>query len=106
MTKKIIVAFFVVALAVASAAGSYNVTLFQPSTVAGKELKAGEYKLTLENGKAILSQGKEKIEANVKTETSESKFTTTSVRYSTAEGKSLVKEIRLGGTNTRVVFDN
>lgn len=106
MTKKILVVFFVFALAVASAAGSYNITLFQPSTVAGKELKAGDYKLTIENGKAILSQGKSKVEASVKTETSDTKFSSTSVRYSTADGKSLVKEIRLGGTTTRVVFDN
>ncbi|MCC7157252.1 MAG: hypothetical protein IT161_21915 [Bryobacterales bacterium] len=106
MTKKILVAFFVFALAVASAAGSYNITLFQPSTVAGKDLKAGDYKLTIENGKAILSQGKSKVEASVKTETSDTKFSSTSVRYSTADGKSLVKEIRLGGTTTRVVFDN
>lgn len=106
MTKKILVAFFVLALAVASAAGSYSVTLFQPSTVAGKELKAGEYKLTIDNGKAVISQGKEKIEAAVKTEMSDTKFSSTSIRYSTTDGKSTIKEIRLGGTNTRVVFDN
>jgi hypothetical protein len=101
---KLFALFFTAALMVASAA-TYNVTLFQPSTVAGKELKAGEYKVTFDAGKAIISMGKEKIEAPAKMETADSKFSSTSVRYTTDGGKMKIQEIRIGGTNQKVVFD-
>jgi len=45
--KKILLSFATVALAVASAANSYRVTLFQPAVLNGTELKAGDYKVTL-----------------------------------------------------------
>lgn len=106
MTKtiKIFALFLTFALAFASAS-TYTVTLFQPSVVAGKELKPGDYKITIENEKAVIAKGKEKVEAPVKLENNDSKFNTTSVRYTNADGKMKVTEIRLGGTNTRVVFN-
>lgn len=106
MTKavKFFVLFFTVALVFASAA-SYSVTLFQPSMVSGTELKAGEYKLTIDGDKATMTKGKEKVEAVVKMETADSKFATTSVRYADQGGKMKVQEIRLGGTTTKVVFN-
>jgi len=100
-TLKLFALFLSVALMVASAA-TYNVTLFQPSTVAGKELKAGDYKVTLDGDKAIISMGKQKVEAPAKIETADTKFSSTSVRYTTEDGK---MEIRLGGTNQKVVFN-
>jgi len=107
MTKtavKFFALFLTAALMVASAA-TYNVTFFQPSTVAGTELKAGEYKVTVEGDKAIISMGKHKVEAPAKIETAETKFSSTSVRYSSVDGKMKVQEIRLGGTNQKVVFN-
>jgi hypothetical protein len=101
---KLFVLFFAVALATVSAA-SYSVNLAQPTTVAGKELKAGEYRLEFSDGKAILGQGKQKVEATVKVETSDSKFSSTSVRYSEEGGKAALREIRLGGTNTKLIFN-
>ena len=103
-TMKFFALFLTIAMFCASAA-TYNVTLFQPSTVAGKDLKAGEYKLTVENDKATISKGKEKVESTVKIETGDAKFSATSVRYTEDNGKSKVQEIRLGGTNTKVVFN-
>ncbi len=103
-TTKFFILFLTFALAIASAA-SYQVTLFQTSTVAGKELKAGAYKLTIENEKAVIAKGKEKVEASVKLENGDSKFATTSVRYAEENGKMKIQEIRLGGTNTKVVFN-
>src|ERR1035438_8408049 len=100
-TTKLLTLFLSAALMVASAA-SYNVTLFQPSVVGGKELKAGEYKVTVDGDKAIISMGKQKVEAAAKIETADSKFSSTSVRYTTEEGKMKVQEIRLGGTNQKV----
>jgi hypothetical protein len=106
MTKsvKFIALFVTLALAVASA-NTFTVTLFQPSMVAGQELKPGDYKVTVENEKAIISKGKEKVEAAVKVENADTKFNTTSVRYSNADGKMKVTEIRVGGSTTRVLFN-
>ena len=98
------VLFLTAAMLFASAA-SYSVTLFQPSMVSGTELKAGEYKLTIDGDKATITKGKEKVEAAVKMETSENKFSATSVRYSDQGGKMKIQEIRLGGTTTKVVFN-
>ena len=103
-TMKFFVLFLTVAMMVASAA-SYSVTLFQPSLVGGTELKAGASQLTVETNKAVNSKGKETVEASVKMETADSKFATTSVRYTDQGGKMKVQEIRLGGTNTKVVFN-
>jgi hypothetical protein len=104
--KKILLTFATLAVAVASAASSYKVTLFQPSIVAGKELQPGVYKVELKEGTAVLSKGKESVEAPVKTETADTKFGSTSVRYRNGDGKFRIEEIRIGGTNTKLVFAN
>jgi hypothetical protein len=90
----------------ATAAQKHSLRLFQDSLVAGTELKSGDYKLTYENGRAVISNGRKSAEAAVKVETAESKFGSTSVRYQNGDGKYRVREIRIGGTNTRLVFDN
>lgn len=103
-TMKFFALFLTLAMVCASAA-TYNVTLFQPSHVNGKDLKPGDYKMTVENDKATIMKGKEKVEAAVKIETGDAKFVSTSVRYTEDNGKAKVQEIRLGGTNTKVVFN-
>lgn len=103
-TTKFFALFLTLAVFAASAA-TYNVTLFQPSLVAGKELKPGDYKLILEDGKAIIEKGKERVEATVKVEQGPSKFSSTSVRYTEENGKLKIQEIRLGGTTTKLVFN-
>jgi hypothetical protein len=103
---RILLSFATLALAAASAASSYRVTLFETSQVAGTELKPGEYKITLKDNKAVISKGKTAVEADVKTETADGKFSSTSVRYRNGDGKYRIQEIRLGGTNTRLVFEN
>lgn len=104
--KKLMLSFVTIALAIASAASSYHFSLFQPSYVAGKELKAGDYKIELNGDKAIIKAGKQTLEATVKVESTTERFTETSVRYATADGKMMVQEIRLGGTKTKLVFTN
>jgi hypothetical protein len=104
MTKKLILAFVILALSMASAE-TYRVTLFQPSIVQGKELKAGDYKLSVTADKVVIMNGKESVEANVKVENGDQKFDSTSVRYANAGGKYSIQEIRLGGTKTKLVFN-
>lgn len=104
MTKKLLLALTTVALAVASAADTYRITLFQTSVVNGTTLKPGEYKLEVNNNKATIKSGKESVEADVKVEAGDQKFSSTSVRYNNGEGKYTIEEIRLGGTKTKLLF--
>jgi hypothetical protein len=101
MVKKILLGFASIALAVASAAGSYHVTFYQSVMINGSELKAGDYKLELKDKTAVLSQGKKVTEAPVTVQNDNQKYSRTAVRLNGMQ----VEEIRLGGTNTRVVFD-
>jgi len=104
MTKRVIFAFLALALAVASAK-TYAVTLFQPAVLAGTELKAGQYQLDLNDTRVVIKHGKLKVECDVKVETADSKFATTTVRFANGNGKLRIQEIRLGGTNLKLVFN-
>jgi len=65
--RKVLPLFLVAGLAVASAR-SYTVNLFQPSLVGATELKPGQYKIEVNENKAILRQGKVQTESSVKVE--------------------------------------
>jgi hypothetical protein len=101
MVKNILLGFSFLALAVASAASSYNVTFYEPVMINGSELKAGDYKLELKDKTAVIKQGKSATEAPVTVQNDSQKFARTSVRMNGMQ----VEEIRIGGTSTRVVFD-
>ena len=106
MIKKALFTFATVALAVAGAASSiHRITVFETSMVNGAELTPGDYKIELKDSTAVITRGKHTVTAPVKIETAPSKFNATSVRYTNGNGKLSVDEIRLGGTNTRVVFN-
>ena len=85
-------------------AETYHVTLLKPSVVAGKELKPGDYKVEVNNDKAVISHGKQSIEAKVKTETADKKYGSTTVRYEMEGDKYKVQEIGIGGTKTKLVI--
>ena len=104
--KKFILGFATFALALSSAAEAHRVTLYSPAIVNGKELKPGDYRLELDGSRAVLKKGKDVVEANVRLENSEQKYGTTAVRFLNGDGKYTVNEIRLGGTKTKVVFEN
>jgi hypothetical protein len=99
--KKFVFAFATLALAAASAAEKYTITLFSPSIIGGQELKAGEYRLVVDNNKLSIKDGKRLIEADVKVESEAKKFDSTAVRY---VGDKQVSEIRVGGSKTKLVL--
>jgi hypothetical protein len=105
MLKKFVLAFGILALAVASAE-NFRVTISQPTSVKGTQLKAGEYRLNIENSKCTMVNGKQSVEVGVKVETADKKFDTTAVRYTGTGEKQSISEIRIGGTKTRLIFDN
>ena len=102
--KKLIIAFAVLALSVASAK-TYSVTLFETSVVSGQELKPGDYKIDVKDSKVVISNGKQSVEAQVKIEDSDKKFDATTVRYTNGNGKLSIQEIRLGGTKQKLLFN-
>jgi hypothetical protein len=102
MLNRIALGLFVAGLATAGAA-TYRVSFYQDSMVNGQQLKAGDYKLEVNNNTATLKKGKQTIEVPVHEETAPSKFPSTQLQY--VENNKL-QEIRLGGTNTKLVFGN
>ncbi|MEO7143100.1 MAG: hypothetical protein ABI165_06300 [Bryobacteraceae bacterium] len=106
MIKKLGLCLGTFALAVASAAGSsYHVTLSHPAVVAGSQIRAGEYQVRVDNGKVTLKDGKTSVEANVKVENDGRKFRSTSVIYHTENGQYRIAEIHIGGTHTKLMFE-
>jgi hypothetical protein len=111
MLQKFLAAFAVLALIMASAGtvpapgSSFRVVLSQPSVVKGAELKAGEYRVNLGAEKVTFTSGRTAVDASVKVETANEKYSATSVRYTTDAGKAVISEIRIGGTTTRLVFN-
>jgi len=97
-------ALSVFALGVASAASGYHVTLTSPMWAGTTELKAGEYQVQVENGKAVFKNKKNTVEVPAKMETGNSKFQTTALSSSTSGGKEKLDAIEIGGTNTRIVM--
>jgi hypothetical protein len=98
--QKIGFGLLTVGLMTASAA-NYHVSLHQDASVNGKQLKAGDYKIEVKDDVAVMKRGKQSIEVPVKTETATSKFNSTQIQYADSNK---VQEIRIGGTNTKLVF--
>ena len=103
MLKNIVLSLAIFAFA--ANAATYKVTLSQPSTLKGKELKAGEYKLNVDASKVTVVNGKESVEVPVTVESVDQKYESTSVRYVGTE-KPKITEIRIGGTKTKLVFND
>ena len=106
MTAKILLCFATIALGVASAASSHRLTLYSDVSVNGRQLKAGEYKIEVRDGTAVFTSGKTTIEAPVKIENGDTKFSSNVVRYGGESGSSTVHEIRLRGTTTKLIFED
>jgi hypothetical protein len=88
------------AMAAFAASGTYKVNILQDSVVEGKQIKAGDYKIEVENNTAVLKRGKETVEVPAHTEQSQSKYSNTQVRYV----DNAISEIHVGGTMTKIVF--
>ncbi len=85
-------------------AKSYSINLFQPAFVAGTELKPGDYKLELNGTKMTLKNGRTAVECDVKVENVGPKFNRSSIRLQERNGKYVVEEIRLRGTDTKLIL--
>ena len=104
MMKKLVIAFGALALVTASAATRYKVEFSQPADIGGQSVKKGEYTLEVKGNMAILKGDNGKVEAEAKVETQDKKYVNTAVRYNGSESRQAIEEIRIGGTNTKLVF--
>src|SRR5690242_3352002 len=101
MKKRLLFSFSTVAVGAAFAASSYHLRLFDQSSLAGKSLKPGDYKLELNDNSVVLKQGKTTTEAPATVETAGKKFSSTTVRYN---NQGQIQEICIGGTNKKIVI--
>lgn len=84
-------------------AATYHVTLLKPTVISGTELKPGDYKLEVNNDTAVISHGKQSVEAKVKTESVDKKYDSNTVKYQLEGEKYKLQEIGIGGTKTKLV---
>ena len=101
-----IATFALFAVAAVASAKSYTVTLLEPAALGKVELAPGQYKVEVNGGTAVISKGKSHTEAQVNVENVERKFDQTTVRLDTSSSKPKIQEIRLGGTKTKLVFND
>jgi hypothetical protein len=104
MKKAVLFVCLLAGMAFASAK-SYTVSFLVPTMIGGTELSAGDYKFELQDQKIVIKHGRKTTEAAVKVETGDAKYSSTTVRYDNADGKYKVEEIRLGGTNMKLVMN-
>jgi hypothetical protein len=104
MKRKLLLAISVAGLAFASAK-SYSIELFQPAMLGNTELAAGTYRVEVVDQKAVVTNGRKHCEAPVKVETADGKYNSTTVRFSNDDGKMHIQEIHIGGSRTRLVFN-
>ncbi len=102
MKTKLFAGFVVFGAMAFAASNTYKVDVAQDSLIEGKTLKAGQYKITVENGTATLKHGKDTIQVAAKQVTETSKVPATELLY---QNGNTLQEIRLGGSNTSIVFD-
>ena len=101
MLKKAFLGFLSVGVfTVLAASSTHSVDFYQDSTINGQQLKAGTYKVEVENNMATLKQGKNTVQVPAREETSPSKFASNQIVYSNNQ----VQEIDFGGTHTKLVF--
>jgi hypothetical protein len=94
-------------LGIATAASTYHIKIADPTWVGQNQLKPGEYDVKVDTaGKVTFKMGKTVIEAPAKIEASESKFADTMLDTKTVNGQSQIKELDLGGTKSKLVFDD
>jgi hypothetical protein len=103
MLKRLLLVFAIAGLAVASAK-TYKIDLPQPAVLGDMQLAPGTYSVDVVDQKAVIRNGKMHGEAPVKVETADTKYSTTTLRFSNADGKMHLQEIHVGGSKTKLVF--
>jgi hypothetical protein len=103
-------AFSALTFAVAAALGAssaHSIKLDKPAVISGAELKPGEYKLEVNGDRVTISNKKASVDATAQVETTTGeKFRATTMCCVGDDGKYNLQEIRVGGTNQKLVLSN
>jgi len=84
----------------------YHITLTQTAKIGTEQFKPGEYHVMLDESKVVFTRlaSGESVEVPATIQSAEQKHAHTSIRMQRAEGENRVLEIKLGGTQTRILF--
>jgi type 1 fimbria pilin len=104
--KKLMVFAILFAFAAFAASNVFHVTFQSDAWIGANQVKAGDYKVSVDDGKVTFKSGKTVIEVPGKIETAEHKFATTGIVIVTVAERPQVKEIEIGGSASRIVFEN
>lgn len=104
MIKQLLISFAIVALSVASAA-THRLSFVDSSIGKGQVVKAGDYHVDVKDNAIVLVNGRQKVEVPAKVENVAEKFRRNKVLYNHENGKMVIQEIQIGGTNTKLTFD-
>jgi hypothetical protein len=106
MLKKMMLVCAIAGLAAASAK-TYTIEISHPATVGQTQLRPGEYRVQVEGSKVVFKDNENRTvaETSAKLVTVDKKFQQTSVETNTASGKTMIEDIRLGGTTTKLVLN-
>ena len=111
MLTRFVIVFNILAVAAAIAGTvptklpSSHVTLTQPAVVSGTALKAGDYRVIVNTGKVTFVMDKELREIAATVETGAKKYDQNEIQYDHVGNQTTIREICLGGTKIRLVFN-
>lgn len=97
---KLSLAFATLALGIASAASSYKVNIPSDIWAGDTQLKAGNYKVTVDGSMATFTQGKQTIQIPASVEKGTSKASDTMLESTGTK----LQAIDIGGTTTKIVI--
>jgi hypothetical protein len=111
MSIKFIVAFTILAVVVALAGtvpgqlAAGHVELTVAATVHGTALQPGVYKVVVAPGSVTFTKGRDSQTVPAKVETRDRKFDNSQVQYEVQGNQNTIREIGVGGTKVRLVFN-
>jgi type 1 fimbria pilin len=98
---------FLAAVAAGDQSKSYRITISSASKIGTTEFKPGDYELVVNQPKVRFTEirtGKS-VELEAKVDNLEEKVESTTIHSETVDGVSMIRQIRIGGSKTRIAFD-
>ena len=109
MTKRslLLLGFLALSLVPMASAKSYAVAFRTPAIAGGTQLPAGEYKLKIEGSNAVFTNvdSNKSVTAPVKIENVDQKYDATRIESRQEGNTEHIKDIQLGGSNTKLDFE-